>query len=311
MCLQGHLQTSPPTPQKSYPKFQRSAKRTNPATPAPETAAKTGDSSDNCNSDKDENPAAKAALAKEAPAAAAKMEDRSSGEDISDEEETKPAAEESTAKPTDKGSDEDSVDSNDEKDAQKAKPAPKAAAKKEEPSPNEDISDEDEESTAKVADKKEANSSEDSSDEEVAVGEVSKPIKPHPEKHAAKPAAEAATTEESSDRDRPNSDEDPNPNKADQAERQPAMQPQDNQPPAKLHVSTAARKVSNVLAPETNHNSKENELNRKNRSQEENPMLEQCQSLRQPCFYLSFVKLLSLALEGLGLEISLSFKFKS
>ena len=28
----------------------------------------------------------------------------------------------------------------------------------------------------------------------------------------------------------------------------------------------------------------------------ENPMLEQCQSLRQPCFYLSFVKLLSLAL---------------
>jgi hypothetical protein len=28
----------------------------------------------------------------------------------------------------------------------------------------------------------------------------------------------------------------------------------------------------------------------------ENPILEQCQSLRQPCFYLSFVKLLSLAL---------------
>jgi hypothetical protein len=29
---------------------------------------------------------------------------------------------------------------------------------------------------------------------------------------------------------------------------------------------------------------------------DQNPMLEQCQSLRQPCFYLPFVKLLSLAL---------------
>jgi DNA mismatch repair ATPase MutL len=54
---------------------QSSAKETTPATPAPEAAAKTGGSSDNCNSDEDEKPAAKAALAKAAPKTAAKMED--------------------------------------------------------------------------------------------------------------------------------------------------------------------------------------------------------------------------------------------
>jgi hypothetical protein len=147
-------------------------------------------------------------------------------------------------------------------------PAPKTAAKKEEPSPNEVGSDEEEKHTAKVADKKVGNSSEESSDEDVAVGKVSQHIKPHHEKHAAKPAAEAATTEESSDRDRQNSDEEPDPNKAEQAERQPARQPKDNQPPAK-HLSTAARNVSNVLAQETQHKPKENEQNRKKRSQEE------------------------------------------
>jgi hypothetical protein len=118
----------PVTKKAAQTACQRSAKRTTPATPAPEAAAKTGGSSDNCNSDEDEKPAAKAALAKAAPKAAEKMEDRSTGEDSSDEEETKPAAEESTAKPTDKGSDEDPGDSNDEKHAQKAaEPAAKTA----------------------------------------------------------------------------------------------------------------------------------------------------------------------------------------
>ena len=105
------------------------------------------------------------------------------------------------------------------------------------------------------------NSSEESSDEDVAVGKVSQHIKPHPEKQTAKPAAEAATTEERSDRDRQNSDEDPNPNKADLAKRHPARRPQDNQPPAK-HVSKAARKVPNALAQETQHKPKEIEQNR-------------------------------------------------
>ena len=120
-----------------------------------------------------------------------------------------------------------------------AKPAHKAAAKKEEPSPDEDSSYEEEKPAAKVADKKEESSSEESSDEEVAVWEVSKPIKSNPEKHAAKPATKAAKKEESSDRDRSNSDGEPAPNEADQAQWQPAKQPKDNQPPAK-NVSTAA-----------------------------------------------------------------------
>jgi hypothetical protein len=37
-------------------------------------------------------------------------------------------------------------------------------------------------------------------------------------------------------------------------------------------------------------------LQNEHKKENENPMLEQCQSLRQPSFYLSFVKLLSLAL---------------
>jgi hypothetical protein len=94
---------------------QRPAKRTTSATPTPETPAKTGDSSDDCNSDKDEDPAAKAALAKAAPAAAAAA---------GDGEETRPTAKEATAKPTEEGSNEDSVDINDEK---AAKPAAIAA----------------------------------------------------------------------------------------------------------------------------------------------------------------------------------------
>jgi hypothetical protein len=61
-------------------------------------------------------------------------------------------------------------------------------------------------------------------------------------KHTAQSAAEAATTEESTDGDSQNSDEDPNPKKADKAERQPAQHPQDNQPPA-VHVSAAASMV--------------------------------------------------------------------
>ena len=278
---------------------QSSAKRTTSATPTPEAPAQTGDHSDKCNSDKDEDHAAKAALAKPAPAAAA-------GEDSIDGENTRPTAKEATAKLSEKGSNEDSVDTNDEKAAKTAaiaaeemdspyngnsesddasttetahampmnddkppmavksdenekstaetdptKPAPKAAAKKEEPSPHEETIDEEEKLTAKVADKNVENSSEDNSDEDVAVGEDSKHIKPSPEKHAAKPAAEAATTEENTDRDSPNSDEDP----------------QDYQPPAK-YVSTAASVVSKVLAPETKHKPKESEQNRNKGSQE-------------------------------------------
>jgi hypothetical protein len=117
-----------------------------------------------------------------------------------------------------------------------AKPAPKAAAKKEQ----------------RLSD-------DDSSDEEKAQPTAKKP--------AAKPAAKAAKTEESSDRDRSYSDEETAPNKADQAQRQSAKQPPDKQPPAK-HSSTAARKVYNVLAPETKHTTMETELNRKNQSQE-------------------------------------------
>jgi hypothetical protein len=95
------------------------------------------------------------------------------------------------------------------------------------------------------------------------VGEVSKPIKTNPEKHAAQPAAKAAKTEESSDRDRSNSDEEPAPTEADQAERQSAKQP------PTYNLSTTARKVYNVLAPEIQHTTKQYELNRKNQSQEE------------------------------------------
>ena len=40
----------------------------------------------------------------------------------------------------------------------------------------------------------------------------------------------------------------------------------------------------------------ENLKTEESKCNDENPMLEQCQSLRQPCFYLSFVKLLRLAL---------------
>ena len=74
---------------------QRSAKRTTSATPTPEAPAKTGDSSDDCNSDKEEDPAAKAALAKAAPAAAA-----AAGEDSIDGEETRPTTKESTLQPS-------------------------------------------------------------------------------------------------------------------------------------------------------------------------------------------------------------------
>ena len=116
-----------------------------------------------------------------------------------------------------------------------------------------------------MTDEKDESSSEDSSNEDIAVGKVSKAPEPYPEKYAAKTAATAAKTDENSDGDRLNSDEEPNPKTADKAKRQPAREPQYNKPPAK-HVSTAARTVSNVLAQETQHKPKENELNTKKRS---------------------------------------------
>ena len=141
------------------------------------------------------------------------------------------------------------------------KPTPRAAAKKEEPSPHEESIDEEEKLKAEVADKNVEHSCEDNSNEDDAVGEGSKHIKPSPEKHAAQSAAEAATTEESTDGDSQNSDEDPNPKKADRVEWQLAQHPQENQPPA-MHVSTAASMVSK-------HKPKENEQNRNKGKQEE------------------------------------------
>jgi hypothetical protein len=183
---------------------KRACKSTTPATPATEAAAKTEDYSDNCNSDTDENPTAKAALHKAAHAAAAKMGDSS------DEEETGPAAEEATAKPTDKGSDEDSVDTNNEK---AVKPA--AIAAKEIESSDDVNSDSDDASSNKTAPAEPMND-----DEPQTVVNSDKNEKPAAETAPAKPAPkEAAKTEESSDRDRPNSDEGQHPDGADQAKR--------------------------------------------------------------------------------------------
>jgi hypothetical protein len=91
------------------------------------------------------------------------------------------------------------------------------------------------------------------SNEDEDVGESSKHIKPSPIKYAAQSTAEAATKEESTDRDSQNSEENPNPKKADRAERQPAQHPQDNQPPA-IHVSAAASMVSKYKPKDTEQN---------------------------------------------------------
>ena len=87
--------------------------------------------------------------------------------------------------------------------------------------------DEEEKPKAKVADKNMENSSEDNSTEDVALWEDSQHIKPSPEQHAGQPAADAAITEENTERDSQNSNEDLH----------------DYQTPAK-HLSTAASMVS-------------------------------------------------------------------
>ena len=72
----------------------------------------------------------------------------------------------------------------------------------------EEGNDEEEKLTAKIANINEENSSQDNIDEDGVENGISH-IKPCPEKCAAKTADEAATTKEYTDRDSPNSGEDP------------------------------------------------------------------------------------------------------
>jgi hypothetical protein len=99
---------------------------------------------------------------------------------------------------------------------------------------------------------------ENNNNEDKDVGETSRHIIPSPREYAAQSAAEAPTKEERTDGDSRNSEEDPNPDKAEQ---RPAQHPRDNQPPA-IHISTAASMVSK-------YKPKDKEQNRNNEGQME------------------------------------------